>query len=44
MKTKRFCCLFLTLCMVLSMLPMSTMAVEDVPALVDGFYEIYTAD
>ena len=44
MKMKRFLSMVLTLCMVLSMLPVSTLATEDAPELVDGYYEIYTAD
>ena len=44
MKMKRILSIVLTLCMVLSMLPVGTLATEDAPALVDGYYEIYTAD
>ena len=53
MNGKRFLSLVLTMCMVLSMLPANVLAIEwpvrqadsaDAPELVNGYYEIYTAD
>ena len=44
MKMKQFLSVILALCMVLSMLPMSTLAADKEPQLVDGYYEIYNAD
>ena len=44
MKMKRYLSMILTLCMVLTLLPVGTLATEDAPELVDGYYEICTAD
>ena len=41
---KKASAMLMALCLMLTMLPMSTLAAEDEPALVDGYYEIYTAD
>lgn len=46
MKLKRYLSILMALCMVLTLLPVGTLATEaeGEPELVDGYYEIYTAD
>ena len=44
MKLKRYLSLLMALCMALTLLPVGTLATEAEPELVDGYYEIYTAD
>ena len=46
MKLKRYLSILMALCMVLTLLPVGTLATETEgePELVDGYYEIYTAD
>ena len=43
-KVRKIAAVLMVLCMVLSLLPVGTLATEDAPELVDGYYEIYTAD
>ena len=44
MTMKRIFSRLVVISLLLTMLPMTAIATEDVPQLVDGYYEIYTAD